>query len=248
MALSDKKILEHMKAGTIVIDGFERENLATSSYDVTLGEWYYREQQPNGHKKVFNVYSKGDTEKVWHTVPHRAQFAKDALAHFNFEFDGIRPDDKVILLEPGETILAHTQEFLGGRETVTTMMKSRSSMGRDFINVCKCAGWGDVGYINRWTMEISNSSQHYIIPIVVGRRIAQLVFFEVGPIAGKSYAETGKYNPYKELRDLKKHWEPSMMLPKLWKDRDIQKKQPWHKQTKPKAKKKAATKPRSKKR
>lgn len=34
-----------------------------------------------------------------------------------------------------------------------------------------------MGYINRWTMEITNNSQHYSIPLVVGRRIAQIVFF-----------------------------------------------------------------------
>lgn len=232
MALSDKRILEHMKAGTVVIEPFVRANLATSSYDVTLGEWYFREQAPQAHKKVYNPYSKGDTDRVWHTTAKRAEYAKDALAQFNFEFEGIRPDDRVILLEPGETILAHTNEFIGGRETVTTMMKARSSLGRNFVNVCKCAGWGDVGYINRWTMEISNSSQHYIIPLVVGRRIAQLVFFETGPILGKDYAATGKYNPYKELKDLKKHWKPDMVLPKLWKDRDIKLKQPWHKSEK----------------
>jgi dCTP deaminase len=231
MALSDKRILEHMKAGTVVIEPFVRANLATSSYDVTLGEWYFREQAPAEHKKVYNPYSKEDTERVWHTTPKRAKYAKDALAHFNFEFDGIRPDDKVILLEPGETILAHTNEFIGGRETVTSMMKARSSLGRNFVNVCKCAGWGDVGYINRWTMEISNSSQHYIIPLVVGRRIAQLIFFETGPIIGKDYADTGKYNPYKELKDLKKHWTPDMVLPKLWKDRDIKLNLPWHKKS-----------------
>jgi len=229
MALSDKKILEHMKAGTVVIEPFERANLATSSYDVTLGEWYFREQPPQGHKKVFNLYSKKDTELVWHTTPHRARSAKEALASFNFQYDGIRPDDKVILLEPGETILAHTNEFIGGRDTVTTMMKARSSMGRDFINVCKCAGWGDVGYINRWTMEISNASRNYIIPLVVGRRIAQLVFFETGPIEKSDYTKTGKYQTSDNIKELKKSWKPEMMLPRLWSDRDIQKKQPWHK-------------------
>ena len=224
MALSDKKILEHMKAGTVVIDPFIRENLATSSYDVTLGEWYFREQPPVEHKKLFNIYSKSDTERIWGTKPQRAQKAKDALKNFNFTYDGILPTDKVILLEPGETILAHTNEFIGGRETVTTMMKARSSMGRIFINVCKCAGWGDVGYVNRWTMEISNASQHYIIPLVVGRRIAQLVFFETGPIVSNDYSVTGNYQSSKNLKELKKNWKPELMLPRLWNDRDIKRK------------------------
>lgn len=224
MALSDRRILEHMKAGTVVIEPFVRENLATSSYDVTIGEWYFREQPPQEHKKVFNIYNRSDTERIWGTVPHRAQKAKDALKNFNIQFEGIRPDDKVILLEPGETILAHTNEFIGGRETVTTMMKARSSLGRTFINVCKCAGWGDVGYVNRWTMEISNASQHYIIPLVVGRRIAQLVFFETGPIAGKDYTASGKYQVSTDMKKLKKDWKPEMMLPRLWNDRDIKKK------------------------
>lgn len=229
MALSDRRILEHMKAGTVVIEPFTHENLATSSYDVTLGEWYFREQPPQEHKKVFNIYSKSDTERIWGTVPQHAIKASDAFKNFNFPYDGIKPDDKVILLEPGETILAHTNEFIGGRETVTTMMKARSSLGRNFINVCKCAGWGDVGYVNRWTMEISNASQHYIIPLVVGRRIAQLVFFETGPIIAKDYTATGKYQTSTKISELKKQWKPELMLPRLWSDRDIKTKQPWHK-------------------
>jgi dCTP deaminase len=149
------------------------------------------------------------------------------------KLDNIAPDDHIIFLGPGETILGHTNgqshcirtlctrpsssvcgwwlEFLGGRHTVTTMMKARSSLGRNFIEVCKCAGWGDIGYINRWTMEITSTlhltraseraselpsdgrcvplltwcgalstdnSRYYSIPLVVGRRIAQIVFFD----------------------------------------------------------------------
>jgi hypothetical protein len=53
---------------------------------------------------------------------------------------------------------------------------------------------GDVGYINRWTMEITNNSRYYSIPLVVGRRIAQIVFFDtIGTIQGRSYEQVGKY-------------------------------------------------------
>lgn len=163
-------------------------------------------------------------EHVWGADKvERAVMAKEAFEKYNFAWEGIKPTDKVIMLRPGETILAHTNEFIGGKNHITTMMKARSSLGRSFIEVCKCAGWGDVGYINRWTMEITNNSKNYIIPLVVGRRIAQIIFFETGPIEGADYSVTGKYNPGKTLTELKKKWKPEMMLPKLYSDRDISK-------------------------
>ena len=225
MALSDRKILEHKKAGTIVIEPFVRANLATSSYDVTLGKWFFREQPPKYNHSLYNVWSEEHTRHVWGADKvERAVTAKEAFKKYKFDWDGIRPNDKVIMLRPGETILAHTNEFIGGRNTVTTMMKARSSMGRNFIEVCKCAGWGDVGYVNRWTMEITNNSKNYIIPLVVGRRIAQIVFFETGPILKKDYASTGKYQTSNDMQQLKKSWKPESMLPKLWADRDTGKK------------------------
>lgn len=220
MVLSDKQILEELKNGNIVIEPFDRKNLATSSYDVSLGEWYFREQRRNFD--VYNPYDKSQTDKVWGTKPHKAELAKNILK--DFEFKGIKPSDKVILISPGETILAHTEEFIGGRKEVTTMMKARSSMGRNFIEVCKCAGWGDVGFFNRWTMEITNNSRFYTISLVVGRRIAQMVFFHVGPVIEKDYTHKGKYQDTTVLSKLKKEWNPLSMLPKLCNDREVKKK------------------------
>ena len=39
MILSDKKILEGISSGDIVIEPFDRANLGTNSYDVHLGRW-----------------------------------------------------------------------------------------------------------------------------------------------------------------------------------------------------------------
>ena len=224
MALSDKKILEEMEKGDIIITPFKRENLATSSYDMTLGEYFFVEQEPKYFQNTFNIYEKDEIERVWGTKPHKARRAKEVFKSYKFEFGNISPNDKVILLSPGETILAHTNEFIGGRNHITTMMKARSSLGRSFIEVCKCAGWGDVGYINRWTMEITNNSKHYYIPLVVGRRIAQLIFFETGPIIAKDYTGSGKYQSSTDVEKTIKEWSPLSMLPKLYKDRDIKKK------------------------
>jgi dCTP deaminase len=221
MALSNKRIKEEIRKGNIVVDPFRDDNLATSSYDVTLGEYYFREKKSPNYSTIYNIWNKKHTDSVWGTKPERAEKASKVLR--DFEFTGISPEDKVILLEPGETILAHTNEFIGGRNTITTMMKARSSMGRNFIEVCKCAGWGDVGYTNRWTMEITNNSRGYTIPLVVGRRIAQIVFFETGEIDSKDYTSKGKYQIDDSMSKIKKDWKPESMLPKLYKDREIKK-------------------------
>lgn len=220
MALSDKRILEAMKAGDIVIEPFIRSNLSTSSHDVTLGEYYFREKAPALLENVYNIYDREHVERIWGVSPERARTARDIFKQYHKAVENIRPDDKVIMIGPGETILAHTNEFIGGRNHITTMMKARSSLGRSFIAVCKCAGWGDVGYVNRWTMEITNHSTHYHVPLVVGSRIAQIVFFETGEILERDYTGQGKYQTRGKLAEVKKGWRPTDMLPRLYLDRE----------------------------
>ena len=128
MAFSDKKIIEAMKTGDVVISPFNKENLSTSSYDVTLGESYFREQpHAKYHHNIYNIYNKSHTDHVWGTKPHKAEKASDAMKKYNFNWEGINPDDKIIFLDPGETILAHTNEFIGGKHHITTIMKALSA-------------------------------------------------------------------------------------------------------------------------
>ena len=118
-------------------------------------------------------------------------------------------------MNPGETILAHTNERIGGQRCITTEMKARSTLGRSFIAVCKCAGWGDIGYTNVWTFEITNFSRNHIVPLVVGRRIAQIVFYETVE-CDRSYTKEGKYH------DVTKEWSPHDMLPRAYEDYEIE--------------------------
>ncbi len=219
--LSDKAILAHMQRGTVVIEPFTLENLSTSSYDVTLGRYYYRESECEPGQAVFNQYSEAMVKKVW-GEPREAELAGEWMKRTGQVLENIAETDRIIWLKPGETILGHTNEFLGGRGSVTTMMKARSSLGRTFVETCKCAGWGDIGYVNRWTMEITNNSRFYSIPLVVGRRIAQIVFFDTdGTLSSNSYEKTGKYQTDSDIDALIKNWHPSSMLPKMWLDREI---------------------------
>lgn len=222
MLLSRDAILRHLKAGNIVIDPFSERQLKTTSYDVTLGEWFWREGHPEGRATLHNLYDEASARRVWQG-PYQAELAADAENRLETKLQNIKPNDKVILLRPGETILAHTNEFIGGRNKIVSKMYARSSLGRNFIEVCKDAGWGDVGYFNRWTMEVTNNSQYFTIPLIVSRRIGQMVFYEVEPLRGAPdyVSEGGKYQTSQEVQEVKKLWHPEMMIPKMHLDWEV---------------------------
>ncbi len=223
MLLSRNAILRHFKEGNIIIDPFDERKLKTTSYDVSLGDWFWREGHPNGKASIHNLYDETSTKNVWQG-PHESEEAGVVMDRLGMQFKNVKQDNKIILLRPGETILAHTQEFIGGRNKIVTKMYARSSMGRNFVEVCKDAGWGDIGYFNRWTMEVTNNSQYFTIPLVVGRRIGQIVFYEVEPLtdAPDYVGEGGKYQRSQDLKELQASWNPHMMIPQMHKDWEIQ--------------------------
>lgn len=186
MLLSDKRICEELGHGNIVIEPFDPRQLGTNSYDCRLGEWYF---QSSMYSDTVDFTDERQARAFW----GEPIFAEDS-----------------IVVKPGTTILAHTREVIGSRNGITTTMHARSSIGRSALSVCKCAGAGDVGYISRWTMEISNHSTCSIV-LPLGIRICQIKFDYVGETL-KEYH--GKYGQQDE-------WTPYDMLPKLYRDWDL---------------------------
>ncbi len=227
--LSKPAIIKHIEKGNIILDPFDKKSIGSAQIDVKLGEHIYRERfvrNTPGTMTIYNPFDEKQVRKLWtaQTATPAENIARTYAKVSTADYFGenIFPDDQVILIQPGETILGHTLEFLGGRNCITTEMKARSSSGRNFIGVCKCAGLGDIGYVNRWTMEITNFSRYYTIPLVVGRRIAQITFYETEPIAKETdYSAGGKYQTSANIEELKKNWKPEDMLPKMWKDREV---------------------------
>lgn len=223
--LSKPDILKHIELGNIVIDPFDQKNLNNASYDVRLGNYFHRQHRMD-HTQTINPYHENSIKKMY-SKAKKAIPVKQIRSKTN-PFYGFDDNDLVILIDPHETILAHTIEFIGGKNgipkkcgAVAAVMRSRSSVGRIGIAVCKCAGWGDIGYINRWTMEITNFSNG-IIPLPVGMRIAQIIFKEVTPIDETDfYHKKGKYQRSVDIKRLKNSWKPEDMLPQLDKDRDL---------------------------
>jgi len=215
MLLSKNRILEHIKKGDIFIYPFDEKNLRTTSYDVRLGPNYFQEEPFRASEAtIFNPFDTSHIEKYWGRKSKKAIAAK-LWTDKHGPLKNIRPNDKIIILGPGETILAHTVEFIGGRNCVSTEMRARSSMGRIGITVCKCAGWGDLGFCNRWTMEMSNHLKDTPVILLVGMRVAQIIFYEVSPIK-ESYSKTGgQYQTTDDTDKMIKEWETCSMLPKF---------------------------------
>ena len=183
--LSDHNIKIHKEAGNIYISPYEENALQSNSYDVRIGDWIVR-QVKDFYPRLEGplIFGTSDVTKLW-GKPEQV--------------------NGIIVLNPGELILAHTMEYIGGLNCVTSEMKARSTSGRWGITVCKCAGLGDVGYVSRWTMEVKNETNHQI-GIRVGTSIAQIAFHEVGEV-DEDYKNRGNYG--------QTTWTPEDMLPKV---------------------------------
>lgn len=206
--LCDIQIKKEMEKGAVVVIPFESSHLSNCSYDVSLGEFYYRNIST---LEAFNPWVEDHVRKYWGTSLEASKIKDEEEARKY----GLGIGERYILVLPGETILGHTNEFIGGKGNITTMMKARSSMGRCGVTVCKCAGWGDIGYVNRWTMEISNTSSSTIV-LPVGAKVAQIVFL-YSSTPEKIYR--GKYQDTSDMERLVSDWNPSSMLPKLYKEK-----------------------------
>ncbi|MBM3209986.1 deoxycytidine triphosphate deaminase [Candidatus Saccharibacteria bacterium] len=219
---SNTQITAAIDDGTIVCVPFNPANVSEASLDFTLGNYFYK-QEYQEDAKVYNPFDIDDVARYFkgplEAMPHKEWCDKHGYKPFN----NIPDDHPIIVLRPGERILAHTHEFVGIRtHGGACEVKSRSSWGRNGVAVCFDAGWVDPGYINRITLEIYNLNMHESVVLPVGERIGQLIFHTTGPVEG-GYAEgrggmSGKYQHTDDLDELIRSWEPSMMLPRAYKD------------------------------
>lgn len=216
---SNVQINEAIKSGHIICHPLVDKNVAGSSIDVTLGEWYYRTER-TGVSGFYNPFDKKDVARYF-DGPYKAEIHKNwARSNRRQLFEGIPPSHPIIVVRPGERLLGHTHEFIGIKAPGTSTLQARSTWGRNGMAVCIDAGWGDPGYINRWTLEIYNMNQHESVILPVGERIAQMVFYETGPVAGEYKKLSGKYQAghSNELKKIVKSWRPEQMLPQAYKD------------------------------
>lgn len=216
---SNTEIKAAVKESKIIFHPYNEAHIAGSSVDVTLGHYFYK-QEYQEEAKVYNPFDESDVARYF-KGPLEAMPHKEWCEKYGFKpFKNIPDDHPIIVLQPGERILAHTHEFIGIKAPGTSTMQARSTWGRNGVAVCLDAGWGDPGYINRWTMEIYNMNQHESVVLPVGERIAQLVFYKTGAVEQEYKQLSGKYqtSTSDKLEDIIAKWSPEQMLPRAYKD------------------------------
>lgn len=220
---SNTEIRTAIDDGTIVCVPFSNDNVSEASLDFTLGHYFFK-QEFQEDAKVYNPFDEQDVARYFkgplEAIPHKEWCDKNGYKLFA----NIPEDHPIIVLRPGERILAHTHEFVGIRaHGGACEVKSRSSWGRNGVAVCFDAGWVDPGYINRITLEIYNLNMHESVVLPVGERIGQLIFHKTGPVDG-DYSDgrggmSGKYQHTSDLDELIRTWKPEDMLPRAYKDK-----------------------------
>ena len=196
--LTGEEIKEQRRVFNIVIERFNEENLQPNSYDFTIGKYVAR------YKYTYD-YNKEDYPLV------------DIATNDISTLYNIMECAKIIHILPGERILCHTDEFFGTIRGSVACLATRSTIARLGMDICGSAGFGDLGYVNRWTLELQNNSPYeYAIP--VGTRVGQVYFQEIKNYLGQPKYK-GDYNlehnfniNYEELLE---KWQPEMMLPKV---------------------------------
>lgn len=212
---SDREIKAAVKSGQIVIDPYLPENIKGASVDLRLGEWFYVTDSAS-NQDYYNPFNSASVDDYFKGPLKAVSNQEWADHHSRKPWKNIPLDHPIIVLRPHERLLAHTVEFIGILYEGTTGMQARSTWGRNGIVVCKDAGWGDPGYINRWTMEIQNDNNVSVV-LPVGMRIAQMVFYHMGK-SDKVYGDNDKYHVSGTIKQMKRAWKPEMMLPRAFKD------------------------------
>lgn len=108
------------------------------------------------------------------------------------------------ILEPGQFILAHSQQWFNLPNDISAEYKLKSSMARIGLNHA-LAGWCDAGWHgSSLTLELMNVTKNHSIELKYGDRIGQMIFFHHRKVPeDRSYAARGRYNNDQEVSGIK---------------------------------------------
>lgn len=145
-----------------LISEFNPEQLNPASYDVRLGNEILVEGIAVGPE---------DMRKRWRSVSL---------------------EERPYSMNPGEFVLAFTQEYIRVPDNMEAVFQLKSSRGREGYEHA-LAGYIDPGFCGQVTLELSNLNQRHNLLLAKNMLIGQLRFMKVDAIPSQTYAKTGHY-------------------------------------------------------
>ena len=133
----------------------------------------------------------------------------------------INLEESDYISEPGEFILASTEEFIGttANSCIHPQWHLRSTLARMGLFHPK-AGWGDVGFFNRWCMEFTSAVR---FTYTYNMRVGQISFMYTQPwykrlfyLSAGYVSQTGNYQSSTDLNELRANWKKEDILPKTY--------------------------------
>ena len=168
MVLSDRDILQYMKAGKINITPAPdlETQLGSCSIDFRLGNTF----RVFEHSKYPYIDLRGEID------------VDDLMRRVDV------PDDDAFTMQPGEFVLAATREKLELADDVMARLEGRSSLGRLGIIVHSTAGLFDPGWIGIATLELGNLGR-MPVQLYPGMRICAFTFEQLSSPAKVPYQQ-----------------------------------------------------------
>ncbi len=111
--------------------------------------------------------------------------------------------------KPGGFYLAHTQDFIRVSSSIQFTVHTTSTARRHGLDVCASAGWGDPGYCNRVTLELT-ADAGVLLPMRA--IVCQIAFHRLSRPVLRPYR--GSYGSYASIAEAAAAWKPEHMLPK----------------------------------
>ncbi len=160
MILTSEEIKKQMYGGNIFIEDFCEERLNPNSYNLRLTDKVYTYKD-----SVLDLRTVKDVElEEWH-IPESG-----------------------LVLQPNKLYLANTLEYTETHNFVP-QIDGRSSIGRVGMFVHVTAGFGDIGFCGRWTLEIAVIQELRIYSL---QEICQISYHHILGEVGKTY--NGNYH------------------------------------------------------
>lgn len=193
--MSGKEIDRQIRIKNIEIDPYNESQLNPNSYNLRLDK-HLKVYCPNKTAMFKDVGSLTGTvfnPKDWTYSNYRGDGDIYLDLHEKDDTDDLYIGDDGIILKPGILYLGSTIERTFTDKYVP-MLNGRSSVGRKGLTIHVTAGFGDIGFNGKWTLEMTVV---HPLKVYYGDEICQISFFDV--FGDTSYKYNGRYQNQDEV-------------------------------------------------